>query len=360
MKPGRSSLPLLATSLLLWAASPALAAGAGSAGTPPLFGVAGDEATTVARGDGEKPFLRVGGTLLYENSLGIGTFVADEYLRRPYWEMLWSLRAKLYLFHELLSIQARLDLVQPVIDNADAETNENNQFTVSDTFLTILAPAFYQEPVTGIRFGAWTDLVFPSSLESRFARLLVGWRLGVIVSRDFPIAAIRGSVDLTFQLRFTKNFHERKTPLSRGEYIESYRLRDAVGVSTDYGVMSRLTVTLTFLEDFYAALDFAVYNDWHYDTSGAVPCPEELERIGQGCAGSTSAPAARPGRGRVDLTLSSLELGYTPLPWLTIALGVTTYQPPFDDDNRGLRPPLNFQDASRNFTSLYLDVIGTY
>lgn len=327
-------------------------------GTPPLYGIGSDDTVTAAEEDASTPFVWFGGTLIYENSVGIGTFVADEDQRRSYWEMLWSLRAKLYLFHKKLFVQARIDLIQPIVDHADAETTENNQFTISDTILTIMSPAIYTEPVTGIRFGAWMDFLFPSSLEAQFTTRQLAWRTGVLIGKTFDIDAIGGGVDLQYQFRFTKNFHESKSPRSMQAYIPGRT--DAVGVSTDFGIMNRLIVTLSFLKDFYIGVDFIIYNNWHYDTAGEVGCPEDLAAIDPRCT-LRPGTAASPGeRGRVDLSLMTLEAGYSPLPYLTIALGVTTYQPAMKDDNSGLRAPLNFEDASRNFTTVYLDIIGTY
>ena len=315
-------------------------------GSPPMYGVGSDETTTVTAGTADTPAVWFGATLIYENSVGIGTFVQDEDQRREYWEMLWSIRAKLYLLHKKLFIQARLDMIQPIIENADAETTENNQFTISDTILTIMAPAFYTEPVTGIRFGAWMDFLFPSSLEAQFSTRYVSWRTGILVGKTFEIDAIGGGIDLMYQFRFTKNFHEKKSPQAEKDYITGRR--DAVGVSTDFGIMNRLSATLSFLKDFYFALDFIIYNNWHYDAASDIDAP-------------STGVGARPGvRGRVDLTLATMEFGYSPLPYLTVALGVTSYQPAKTDDNGSIRPPFNFTDASRNFTTVYFDIIGTY
>lgn len=331
--------------------------------TPALPGVGSDDTAVVLETDADLPFVGFGATLIYENSVGIGSFVADEDQRRTLWDMLWSVRAKLYLFHKLMFVQARIDLNQPIIDNADAETTENNEFTISDTIITVIAPSFYTEPVTGLRFGAWMDFVFPSSLASQYADLLLGWRTGVQIGRTF------GPVDIMYQFRFTKNFHQGASPtLDFDRYGTGattgtpFRGRGpggevGEGISTEFNLMNRLTVTVEIPANLYFALDFIIYNSFHYDLS-------DEDQITDPVTGAVidldSSPHAQSGRGQVDLTSATLEFGWAPIQYLTVALGVTSYQPPIKDDNSGLRFPFNFSEASANFTTVYLDVIGTY
>lgn len=331
--------------------------------TPALPGVGSDDTAVVLTRDDETPFAGFGAMLIYENSVGIGTFVADEYQRRPLWDMLWSIRAKVYLFHNLMFVQARLDLNQPIIDNADAETTHNNEFTISDTIVTVIAPSFYTEPVTGLRFGAWMDFLFPSSLQSRYADLLLGWRTGVQIGRTF------GPVDIMYQFRFTKNFHSGTSPTlidSRhglgATTGTAYRNRGpggemGEGISTEFNLMNRLTVSVELPESLYISLDFVIFNSFDYDTASD-------DRIVDPITGAVitldQSPHSHRGRGRSDLTSATLEFGWSPLRYLTVALGVTSYQPPVKDDNSGFRFPLNFTEASANFTTVYLDVIGTY
>lgn len=331
--------------------------------TPALPGIGSDETTKVLETTEDTPFASFAAMVIYENSIGIGTFVADDAQRRSKWDMMWSIRPGVYLFKKFLLVQARIDLNQPIIDNADAETTENNQFTITDTFITFLMPNIYTEPVTGIRFGAWFDFLFPTALESRHANKLLTIRPGVTIGRTF------GPVDIAYQFRFSKNFHSSTNPELgydpvTGGAPDPYAgslggLRDfdnAVGVSSDFSIMNRLTVTYEFVKDFYAALDFVIFNSWSYDTASDIDCVA----LGLAAGCDLHSDYAQPGRGQSDLTSLTLEVGYAPLKYLTLALGVTTYQPPQRDDNSGFRFPLNFSDASRNFTTVYLDVIGTY
>jgi len=331
--------------------------------TPALPGVGSDSTAEVQKTGDDTPFVDFGAVVIYENSLGIGTFVADDDQRRAMWDMMWSLRPQLYLFHKMLLVQARIDLNQPIIDNADAETTHNNEFTISDTILTITAPAFYKEPVTGLRFGAWMDFVFPSSLQSRYADLLLGWRTGV------QIGGTWGPVDVLYQFRFTKNFHSNATPtLPFSQYGPGattgtgYRNRGpggelGEGISTAFNLMNRLTVTVELPVNLYLALDFVIFNSFDYDLS-------DQDQITDPVTGAVisldQSQYAATGRGQSDLTQATLEFGWSPLKYLTVALGVSSYQPPFKDDNSGLRFPISFTEASANFTTVYLDVIGSY
>ncbi len=317
--------------------------------SPMLPGTDEIRAEVLAEAD-ETPFIWPGATVVYENSVGIGSFVPDSEQRRPAWDMLWSLRARLHLFWRKVTVQARIDLFQPVVANADATTTRNKQFTISDTILSIMAPSFYTEPVTKIRFGAWTDLLFPSSLQSRHAGLKTGWRLGAIVARAF------GPVDVMYRFRFTKNFHGQASPKLRYRYLPGFDNYPAEGVNTDFGFLNQLSVIYSFLDDFYALADFAIINNFHYDATGDISCAD----VGLAAGCDLSSPYARDERGRVDMSALSFEVGYRPWRHITLALGVSTAQPPRTSDNTGFRWPLNFSEASANYTRMYFHVIGSY
>lgn len=314
--------------------------------TPVLPGGATDDTTAAVKVTEETPFLDWGAMVVYENSLGLGTFVAGEQ-QRAQWDMLLGLRANLYLFQKYLRVQAGLSMTQPVIENADSGRAHANEFLLGDFSLGFAIPNLYTEPVTGIRFGAATSFAFPTSLASQYANRYLGWNTSLFVSKSF------GPVRLLYQFGFSKNFHGTKSPELDYEYVPSIQNYPAVGVSTDFSFSNHIGVSVSFLEDFYAGLDFFIFNSFKYDTEGDIDFTEDGTPVG-------TSPNADPGRGRSDLTSMALEVGWSPLKYLTVALGVSTYQPPKTSDGTGFRFPLNFSDASANYTTIYLDVVGTY
>ena len=312
-------------------------------------GGAADDTAQVIKVTKETPFVDWGATVVYENSLGLGTFVQGEQ-QRAQWDMLWAVRAKLYLFQRFLRIQAGMTLFQPVIDNVDSGTTENNQFTIGDFSLGFSIPNIYTEPVTGIRFGASTSFAFPTSLASQHAGRYVSWKTGLTVTKSF------GPVGLMYQFGITKNFHDSKSPKLDYEYLPEIAHYPAVGVSTDFSIMNHLGVSVGFLENFYAGIDFFIMNNFKYDSEDDIGCADV--GLASGC--DLHSSFADPGRGRSDLTSIAIEVGWQPLKYLTVALGISTFQTPKTSDNTGFRFPLNFTDASANRTTIYLDLVGTY
>ena len=317
--------------------------------TPILPGQATDDTTQVVKVTEETPFLGWGAMLIYENSLGLGTFVQGEQ-QRAQWDMLLGVRANLYLFQKYLRVQAGISMTQPIVENSDSGNTKANQFLIGDFSLGFSIPNLYTEPVTGIRFGASMGFGFPTSLASQHANRYLNWRTGVFVSKSF------GPVRLLYQFGFTKNFHGSKSPKLDYEYLPDIARYPAIGVSTNFSFSNRLGVSVSFLEDFYASLDFSIFNSFKYDTEDDITCADV--GLAEGC--DLHSPYADPGSGRSDLTSMSLEVGWSPLRYLTVALGVATYQPPKTSDNSSFRFPLNFTDASANFTTFYLDIVGSY
>lgn len=300
----------------------------------------------------QEPF-PVGATIIYENAVGIGTFVGDEFQRRPLWSMSLSMRPIVRL-GDSMSIIARLDIAKDIIENADSTGTVKSQTLLSDTILTFNMAPIVEEPVTGIKLSGWVDLLLPTSLLSQYQSKILTARLGLGLSKEF------GWVNLYYQTRFSKNFHKYDHPvLSQPDGGIATCLPSAGGALVDTDVcapggvanssfqfMNRGTVEFVPYEGLSITVDFIAYNDFTYDVN-----PDDALTNGNAVAG----------RGQRDLTQGTFEVGYQVNPYLGVSLGTTTLQPPKTLDNEGFRFPFfDFRTASNNFTTVYLDLVGTF
>jgi hypothetical protein len=83
----------------------------------------------------------------------------------------------------------------------------NRRTDYSDIWLTLRAPKIYTIPVVGININPSIRFIFPTSLESRFATLRMGWTTSLALGRSFWKDRI--SVGAGFGI--TKNFHDKTT-----------------------------------------------------------------------------------------------------------------------------------------------------
>ena len=300
----------------------------------------------------DEPF-PVGGTIIYENAVGIGTFVGDELQRRPLWSMSLSMRPKFRL-GDGMSIIARLDISKDIIENADSTGTVKSQTLLSDTILTFSMAPIVEEPVTGIKLSGSFDLLLPTSLLSQYQSKILSTRLTLGLTKEF------GWVNLYYQTRFGKNFHKYDHPvLSQPDGGIATCLPSAGGTLVDADVcapggvanssfqfMNRGIVEFVPYEGLSITLDFIAYNDFTYDVN-----PDD----------ALTNENAVAGRGQRDLTQGTFEVGYQVNPYLGVSLGTTTLQPPKTLDNEGFRFPFfDFRTASNNFTTVYLDLVGTF
>ncbi|GMV39276.1 MAG: hypothetical protein AMXMBFR64_09920 [Myxococcales bacterium] len=296
-----------------------------------------------------KSVFPIGATIIYENSLGIGTFVPGEYNARPQWDMLLSLRPFVRLTDNMRLI-ARIDLIKSLIENADSANTTRGQTLLSDFTLTWSVSPIVSEPVTGLKLAGWVDLLAPTSLASQTQTRILTLRGGLGLSKSFDW------LNLSYQFRFDYNFNRSKHPAfdvannAEPPCLGAKTLDSGGAVcgsrsNTQFQFMNRLTAEFVPVERLGITVDFIIYTAFGYEM------PEDA---------FTSANA-KPGIGQRDLTAGTFEVSYQVLDELGIALGTTTLQTPKTLDNEGFRFPFfDYRSTSDNLTSFYLDVVATF
>ena len=292
----------------------------------------------------------LGGLVLFDQSVGVGTFVADKYARNPYYAMVLSLRPK-YYFTNQLTLEGRFDLSAELTKSFTSTTTAPRQVMPSDLFFTLRYQNAYQGKYTGdIGISPFLRIAAPTSFESRYRNQYLSLGVGFDLSR-----MIGEHVFLGYTLRASKYFNRTTTATVTGPVaVARSRGAEDMGsgeVSTgtpnvEWSLLDSLVGSYIINDQWSVSLSLSIINSWTYDVS-----PADRQ---------TSANA-KTGRGQRDETWGVLDVSYQPWEHVGFSLGLSSRQPAKTEDNSAFRFPFfDFRSLANNFTNLYFDVYATF
>jgi hypothetical protein len=293
---------------------------------------------------------KFGGIVVLEQSLGLGTFVADEYARNPYYGWSLTLRPR-YFFTNKLFAELRFSIQGELTESYTTSTRYKRQVMPSDLFLTLKYQNLYTIPVLKIALSPSLRFGAPTSYESRYRNLYLSGAAGLDMQRVFGSHFV-----LSYSFRFNKNFNETFTPtLDSKVAVTRFRgVEDAGGGmvingvdnNTSYSVYNSLAATGIINDEWSITLVFGIQNSWTY----ANIAKDEF-----------SSQYAKGGRGQRDSTFGTLDVTYQPFKHVGFSLGVSSAQPAKTKDNKSFRFPFfDFSTEGNNYTNFYFDVYATF
>ncbi len=299
---------------------------------------------------GGKRKSKFGGIVILEQSLGLGTFVADKYARNPYYGWSLTLRPR-YFFTDKLFAELRFSVQGELTESYTTSTTYKRQVMPSDLFLTVKYQNVYKIPVLDIGLSPYIRLGAPTSYESRYRNLYLSGAAGLDMQRMFG-----GHFLMFYSFRFNKNFNKTFTPtLSDDVAVTRFRgVEDAGGGeiingvdnNISFSVYNSLSATGIISDEWSITLQVGIQNSWTY----ANIAKDEF-----------SSPYAKGGRGQRDSTFGTLDVTYQPWKHVGFSLGVSSSQPAKTRDNKKFRFPFfDFSSEGNNFTSFYFDVYATF
>lgn len=298
-----------------------------------------------AAGKRKFPF---GGIAILEQSLGVGTFVANEYARTPYYAYLVSLRPRYYITDQL-SAELRFDFSQELTVSSGTSTTYKRQVMPADLLLTVRYQDVYKIPKVGIGISPFVRIGAPTSYESRYRNLYVSTAAG------FDLTKLLGPVFLDYTLRATKNFNGTTTATVTGP-VAVVRRQGAEDLgngevatgdnNVEWSVFNSLMATFILSDQWSISLQLAIANSWTYDGPGKDALASDY---------------AKGGRGQRDKTYGVLDVTYQPFEHFGFSAGISSTQPAKTADNKSFRFPFfDFSSEGNNYTTFYLDVFATY
>lgn len=300
---------------------------------------------------GKKSF-PIGGTVSLDQSLGAGTFVADEYVRRSAYDVSLSL-SPYWRITPMMRLSAGVSFSTSLVENYDSDATYKRRTTMSDISLGLNHFKLWDIPRTGIRIGGGVSFSFPTSPQSRFRQLYLSSRATVSLSRSI------GPVYLAYNLGFFKNFNRYTTPAidqqDVGDHVvlahyqgNEQLTTDLIAVggnNTSFGVMNSFMASWSIYGPLSFTAMYGINNSWTYN---AFP-KDDL-----------SSSYAVGGRGQRDSQQGVLDLTYQIRRELSVSLGTQTMVAPKTADNKDVVFPfLNLSNNYRNNTYFYLSVTGT-
>jgi hypothetical protein len=337
----RATRSLVAAALLLGSVAPARA-------EPVAATLAQPELT-------DTPRPRFGGTAILETSVGRGTFIRDEAVRRPLATLYVSARPEARFGpRRAIAVGLGFDFDVNLVENADSESTRPRQVRAGDLEIFARYDDLAHWERGHLHFGAGAAITTPTSLLSRFQTKLFGLGLST-ATRWEPLEWL--GVSWSFSL--TKNFNRYRTAVLRdgafdiappsraggAEVVAEGRTATDLGV-TSFLVGNAVSLDFSFLERFSASIGWELVHAFSYNRY-----PKD----------DLAADAAQAGRGRTDVMAGSIEVGAELIEHLSVAVGTLVQQAPKSSDNRRFRFP--FWDTSNgadNRQIFYLDVIGTF
>jgi len=285
-------------------------------------------------------------------SLGMGAFVAAEYVRKV---------------RSALSIGFGGNYTIPVVDvdvSVSTGFNQNlargggsqvpQEFRWSDSDLS-LSRSIYVVPVADINISGSLGFAIPTSTSSRAEGFYTSIQPGLSFSGN------AGPVGLSYSIGFYRNFHESTTPLydpneldvifrqDGAEYVSSTQVAEGGYVNVAMGLTNNFNVSYKFLEDFNFGLGFGFGDTLTYD-NGTITADDEY-----------TSSYAKPGRGHGQSMNGSLSLSYKPWKFLGFSASMSSGQPWKTDDNEGYRFPFfDFESMASNRTKLRIGISGSY
>ncbi|MBN2360514.1 MAG: hypothetical protein JXR83_13750 [Deltaproteobacteria bacterium] len=318
----------------------------------PVNATAPTATATVEAGDKDgKPKFPVSASVTLDNSVGIGTFVANQYARNPQWSIGVAFRPSLTLW-EKVNLSLSVAAAKNMLLNYTYGDSYMRQLTIGDVGFGVAYPELYREPVTGIGFGANCSFAIPVSMQSRSATLITAVRPALSVNWSWQ------DLSLNYGIAFRKNFHMYTNVVhSRNDLPLSLQYRPGGAEDLGNGIIAEggmrngshslsnsFEASYTFFKTVTAAVGLFVNNSWMY----TQPLSDQYS--------SEYAHAA----GQSDSTAGSISLSYRPWEHLGFTLGVSSQQPAFTADNKSLRFPFfDFISTSNNLSSFFLSVTGS-
>ena len=308
-------------------------------------------------GTKKSPLGGFGGLVIFENSLGRGTFsgVADNAAAQPLWTMSFSMWPNYVLSRDrgLLRLQVRVGLDLNIIENFNSLNTTSNDAQLRDLQFVIQWLNFAQYKPAKLSWSAFFRIGVPTSRLSQLETRILQARVDLNTVWT-PLNWLRVNYFFSIYHNFhryqnrvvdTSDFDFPPTVRSGGaEALGGALLATGVG-NAQWQLLHGVGVTFA-TKGFYAAFNWFLLQTYGY---------QHFSKDSQ------ASPYGVDGRARLDLMVGAIELGYSVNRYFTIALGSSTLQSPLTANNQSVRFPFwDTTNGSANRQTFYLDLVGSF
>ncbi len=308
-----------------------------------------DEQVQEAKEEGESA---LSGTVILENSVGLGTFIENPdtgKMKMPYHAILLTGRLA-WAFTETLSLRARFDLEKELTSSYATSTTRRHQIMPGDIMLSLLdARLWKDEWLTGISFSGDLRVYLPTSYASRYASRILGTGVRLGASREF------GGFRFGVGTRYTYYFNRYDHPVVP-DYEDHPDQVPCSGLDVDGGLvcggMSNTEYSLT--HDFQIGYDLTD----HFSLTAMLYV---INRFSYGHEPDELSSPLATGENQRDLTWGVVDLSYQVNRQLGYSVGVSSFQPAKTEDGERLRFPFwDVEGRAQNYVTFYMDIQGSF
>jgi hypothetical protein len=322
--------------------------------------------TTPSKEEDSKPW---GVNASLAQSMGQGVFTDSHFASYAY---SITLGGSYKIDPKYLSLSAKFAFSQELTSTYGSVGQDLRELFISDLGISASAPELYKdEQYTGVKVTAGVGLTFPFSKLSRDQERIMGSKISVGLSRSFENVG-PGTVNVSWGGGLGYVFGPSSRTYDSAEWISKAHIctrnTDGSGecltslANPRWSLANTFTVSYDFLEKFSASYSFAIANSFASRLNDSTS-----RKLAAGVAFDPNNHSihADPGLvNQVDATTSTLEVSYSVLDNLSVALGLTTAQSPFiqsGNNSSALRNPFwDFSSQADNLSSFYLDIAATY
>ena len=308
-------------------------------------------------GTKKSPLGGFGGLVIFENSLGRGTFsgVANNAAAQPLWTMSFSMWPNYVLSRKrgLLRLQVRVGMDINLVENFNSLNTVSSDARLRDLQLVVQWLNFAQYKPANLSWSAFFRVGLPTSRLSQLETRVMQARVD-LNTVWMPLNWLRINYFFSMYRNFhryqnrvvdTSDFDFPPTVRSGGpEALGSALL--ATGVENAQWQLLHGVGFTFFKSGFYAAFNWFLLQTYGYTHF------------------SNDAQSSRygsDGRNRLDLMVGAIELGYSVNRYFTIALGSSTLQSPLTSNNESIRFPFwDTTNGASNRQTFYLDLVGSF
>jgi hypothetical protein len=272
------------------------------------------------------------------NLLGI-TSKGAEQTWNPTYSWLWRLQPRYYL-NDKFFVRLKVDL-EIEWTNSD-ETTYYHEPLWGDIWLDAVSPKLYKDKLTGIDVSPSFRFVLPASKASQARSLYVGLSPGVGLHRSFKLPH-KMAIDLSYAFMYQKNLNHYSTVQFDSPTISSCAgafggdcgmFLHSGARNPSHAFMNIFLVDWEITKKLRASQMIALFNYLLYDTT-----PGTVELAG----GPTVTVGTDPA---YDINMRAAiwwltEVDYDVHRWVTLGLGLSTFNPQLTDDSHYRYPFFN-------------------
>ncbi len=305
-----------------------------------------------------------GSALGLSQSVGLGTFVADEHARTPTTatQLLLAPRFGFDLGGVALAVSARQTLSW---EETQPDNPTGRRFDLDDTRLSVAAPRLLVEPFTGVGLTPSVRYLLPTSYASQGAGSHGTLGLGLGLARGFGSDS-GNQVEVAYAFAFNKGFARYTAkgvasgPVAdpEGRAVVLCRSGESTcasaGMNTDYSFANTLSLRWAYGRRVSVGLGLTLVNQFGYPAA-AIDDPYTSTKTDV-----DGNPVARTGAGRRDVVWGSFDVEVALTERWSVGISVTNVGPTRTRDNQRLRFPFfDTESAADNLTSFSLGVTAT-